>query len=187
MDASHAVTAMQEPAGRAPRGAVLLVDDEEACLVELGRALAAAGHRVLLARSAAAALDLLERAPVDAVVAAVELKGDGGLRLLDRVRARWPEVVRIALAGRPDVASAVSAINVEEVFRYLAKPVSPEALCAALRCARARREAEGARVVAHPRSTWSVLTEEERRALQAAIQGRWTGPPARCRASHGGA
>jgi len=171
---------------RGPRGTVLLVDDDEDCLLEMGRGLLGSGHRVLLARTAADGLDLVAQEPVDVVVAAVELPGMGGLQFLDRVRERRPQAVRVVVAGHPDVASAMAAINVEEAFRYLPKPVTSDDLRATLRLAMARREASGGRVVPFPRSLRSHLTEEERLALHAASQERWEEPLAPLLGARGG-
>jgi response regulator RpfG family c-di-GMP phosphodiesterase len=45
-----------------------------------------------------------------------------GARLLEQVKARWPEVARILLTGYADLNSTVAAINRAEIYRYIAKP-----------------------------------------------------------------
>lgn len=126
-------------APRVLRGTVLLVDGDPASLAELSQDLLGSEYRVIRAADAASALDVLGRDPVDVIVVALELEGPGGLELLGRARARRPEAVRIVLTEHPDVASAITAINREEVFRYLCKPVGRDQLLATVHQALERR------------------------------------------------
>jgi DNA-binding NtrC family response regulator len=124
---------------RALRGSVLLVDGDEACLSSHARALLGSSYRVTRASGAEEALAILGREPVDVIVTELELHGMGGLELLDHARERRPEAVRIILTSHPSEASALSAINFEEVFRFLTKPISREMLRAAVEAALVRR------------------------------------------------
>ena len=126
-------------APRELRGTVLLVDGDPTSLAVLSRQLLGSAYRVIRAASARGALDVLGRWPVDVTIAALELEDPSGLELLGQARARRPEAIRIALTGHPDVATAISAINLEEVFRYLTKPVSRDQLLATVQLALERR------------------------------------------------
>lgn len=161
------------PIGRddAHSGTVLLVDGDEQALARSVLALRGSDWRVLTARESGAALEVLEREAVDVVVTELQLLELSGLELLDRARLRRPEAIRIVLTGHPSARSAIAAINREEVFRYLIKPVSRGRLLAALRgafAALAERRARRTAALPLPLSLREVLTAEERAALREA-------------------
>lgn len=86
---------------------VLLVDDDELVLRMLVRGLS--GHCLpVIARSFAEAVHVLDRFPVDVVIADQHFENDPhgtGLRVLEYVRARTPNVKRILMSGSvPDEA-----------------------------------------------------------------------------------
>ena len=56
-----------------------------------------------------------------------------GVTFLSRVREQYPQTVRIMLTGMNDQATAVSAVNEGEVFRFLCKPCEREELVSALK------------------------------------------------------
>lgn len=103
---------------------LLIVDDEPEILESLRRALRNEGYRILTAGSAAEAITLLEREPVDLLVADIDMPGMTGLELVERARRDWPGVVRMLLTGDASIESALQAINEGEVHRYLTKPWS---------------------------------------------------------------
>lgn len=111
---------------------VLLVDDDEAALA-LAAALEGAPYEVLTARSAAEALNVLEREDVQVVVSDEWMPGMRGVELLSQVAREYPYIVRILLTGDPQLDAAVRAINEGEIFRFLTKPCSPTTLDAVIR------------------------------------------------------
>jgi two-component system probable response regulator PhcQ len=112
---------------------VLLVDDDPHLLTALRRALRFEPYQLRLAESAAAALWLLETTPVDVLVTDQRMPGMSGAEFLTRVRAEHPHVVSIMLTGHADVATAISAINSGEVYRFFTKPCDAASLAVAIR------------------------------------------------------
>lgn len=112
---------------------LLLVDDEPSILSALRRLLRPLGHKVLLAESGAAALQILEQEPVDLVLSDMRMPGMDGAQLLQAVRARWPDVARLLLTGYADIGSTIAAINQGEIQRYIAKPWDDQELLLAVR------------------------------------------------------
>src|SRR5574340_1197035 len=45
-----------------------------------------------------------------------------GAEMLEQIRARWPDAVRILLTGYSDIKSTIVAINRGEIYRYVSKP-----------------------------------------------------------------
>lgn len=116
-----------------PRQSVLLVDDDARLLAALRRALHYEPYELLIAESADAALRLLATTPVDVLVTDQRMPGMWGAEFLARVRAEHPHVVSIMLTGHADLATAISAINAGEVYRFFTKPCDAPALAAAIR------------------------------------------------------
>jgi DNA-binding NarL/FixJ family response regulator len=111
---------------------VLLVDDDDAALA-LAAALEDAPYTVLTARSAAEALEVLEREDVQVVVSDEWMPGMRGVELLAQVAREYPYIVRILLTGDPQLDAAVRAINEGEIFRFLTKPCSSVMLDSVIR------------------------------------------------------
>jgi len=111
---------------------VLLVDDDEAALA-LAAALYGAPYEVRTARSAAEALEVLERDDIQVVVSDEWMPGMRGVELLAHIAREYPYIVRILLTGDPQLDAAVRAINEGEIFRFLTKPCSPTTLDTVIR------------------------------------------------------
>jgi response regulator RpfG family c-di-GMP phosphodiesterase len=147
-------------------GATLLfVDDEPSILSALRRVCRPQGYRVLTAGSGAEALAVLGSEPVDLIVSDMRMPQMDGAQLLQAVRERWPEVVRVLLTGYADIGSTIAAINQGEIHRYIAKPWDDQELLLCLRegLERRRLRAENDRL--------HRLAAEQNLALQAANSG----------------
>lgn len=101
---------------------VLIIDDEANILSSLKRLFQPFGYRILTAESGAEALALLEKEPVDLVISDMRMPQMNGAELLEQVRSKWPDVVRILLTGYSDMSSTIAAINRGEIYRYISKP-----------------------------------------------------------------
>jgi len=121
-------------AGESPAGParVLVVDDEEAVRVVVGRILAEAGYRVSLARHGGEAASLLAalNGRVDLVVSDVVMPVMGGSQLREVLAQTHPGLPVIWISGYPrDVVMDGDVLSDDRVF--LQKPVSAELLLAA--------------------------------------------------------
>ncbi|MFT5171944.1 MAG: response regulator RpfG family c-di-GMP phosphodiesterase, partial [Gammaproteobacteria bacterium] len=106
----------------AQRAVVLCVDDEPSILSALRRVLARDRHEVLIANSAADALEILADRPVDLIISDMRMPNMSGAQFLAEAASRWPDTVRLLLTGYSDLESAADAVNQGGIYRYLAKP-----------------------------------------------------------------
>lgn len=100
---------------------ILLVDDE-VDILETMTILLEEEYRILTAERGEQALDLLEGQRVDLIIADQRMPGMTGVDLLARVRALYPEIVRLILTGYTDFDAMLKAINEGRVYRYIIKP-----------------------------------------------------------------
>jgi len=111
---------------------VLLVDDEPLVLEGLKRQLRKRVD-VETATGGREGLELIERAaPFAVVVSDMRMPEMNGSQFLERVRERSPDSVRMILSGQAEIESTIAAVNVGQIFRFLTKPCSTEALLTAL-------------------------------------------------------
>lgn len=124
------LAAMADPRADAPprRQLILLVDDEEdireslkalfeTCLEDVEVRTAAGGQ---------AALDILDREPVDVIISDYKMPGMNGLDFLQRAQKRSPSVPRILVTAFPDLEIAIRAINEANIENFFTKPFEPE-------------------------------------------------------------
>ncbi len=110
---------------------VLFVDDDEANLTVF-EATFDETFRLLTAKSAAEALEMMEQHEVGVLITDQRMPHTTGVELLEQVHERFPDVVRILITAYTDLGAAVAAINQGHVRRYLRKPWVPEELRAVL-------------------------------------------------------
>jgi len=101
---------------------VLFVDDEANILSSLKRLFRPLGYRIFTAEGGAAGLQVFEQNPIDLVISDMRMPEMNGAEFLEKIRAKWPDAVRILLTGYADVGSTIAAINKGEIYRYIAKP-----------------------------------------------------------------
>ncbi|MGC3999078.1 MAG: sigma-54 dependent transcriptional regulator [Anaeromyxobacter sp.] len=106
---------------------VLIVDDE----VNIRRVLAAMlkreGYEVTTAADGEQALAVLERSPVHVVVSDMVMPRMGGMELLQRVSAEFPDIPVIFITAHGSVDSAVAALKAG-AFDYITKPFEQDEL-----------------------------------------------------------
>lgn len=121
---------------------ILVVDDAEAIrqlfLVSLGQN----GFRVLTAGSGIAGLQVLERFPVDAIIADVRMPGMSGMELIAIVRKKYPDILRIIMTGHASLETAIQAINEGEIYRFFTKPCNIADIVFSLRSGLEQRDRE---------------------------------------------
>lgn len=107
---------------------LLFVDDEPNLLNGLRRSL----HRTRdewdmeFVDSAAAALAALERQPYDAIVSDMRMPGMDGADLLEQVKQRYPDTLRVILSGQSSRGAVFRSIS--PAHQFLAKPCDPHEL-----------------------------------------------------------
>ena len=119
---------------------VLLVDDDISIVDGLKRVLRKEPYSIFTACSAAKALELLEGITFSVIVTDEEMPGMSGTDLLQIVRERFPETVRLMLTGKASLETALSAINRGEIYRFFTKPCNEIDLALAIRDGLKQRE-----------------------------------------------
>lgn len=112
---------------------VLFVDDEENVLKSVERLFEDADMTFLKAGNAKEALKLVGENEIAVLVTDNRMPGTSGIELLSCLRDLSPETVKILMTGHADLPTALDAINVGEVFRFIVKPWENEALVRAVR------------------------------------------------------
>jgi len=107
---------------------ILFVDDEPHVLQGLQRMLRSmrGEWEINTAGSGNEALDFLSRTPADVVVTDMRMPGMDGNQLLQEIKNRYPEIVRIVLSGQSDREMVLKSIR--PAHQYLSKPCSDEIL-----------------------------------------------------------
>ena len=107
---------------------LLFVDDEENVLSALKRIFMEENYTILLATSAARALEIMEGQPVHLVITDHRMPGMTGAEMLKRIKESWPETIRIMLTGYADVNSIMGAVKDGAVYKFITKPWNDEDL-----------------------------------------------------------
>ncbi|MDB5800708.1 MAG: diguanylate cyclase [Rhodocyclales bacterium] len=112
------------PEGEAhvPRQTILLVDDDPHVLTALRRTLRQDGYHILSALSAAEGFELLAQHPVQVILCDQLMPAMSGTVFLDKVKALYPDTLRIVLSGYTDLDSIMDAINRGAIYRFYTKP-----------------------------------------------------------------
>jgi DNA-binding NtrC family response regulator len=112
---------------------ILFVDDEVNILKALARLFRIEPVRVYTASSSDEAFVVLEKESIQVVVSDQNMPGVRGVQLLQEIRQRWPDVIRMMLTGYTEMNVAVQAINQGEIYRLITKPWNDEELRAIVR------------------------------------------------------
>lgn len=114
------------------RQSILVVDDEENFLTLLKWFLTQRGYDVYTALSADDALSLIQEHTFDIALLDIKLGSGDGLRLLEQMTERSPELKVIMMTAYPTVGSLKQAFA-KGALRYLTKPVDLHELAEALK------------------------------------------------------
>jgi len=109
---------------------ILVVDDETIVLQSCKRVLEDC-FEVIVARSADAALEALQREPIGMILLDIKMPVKDGLSLLKEVKQRWPNTPVIVMSGyaTPEMMEQVAKT---EAATFIAKPFTPEELLEAV-------------------------------------------------------
>ncbi|WP_438030686.1 ATP-binding protein [Sorangium sp. So ce233] len=113
------------------RGALLIVDDERETLKALRRELRR-DYDVLVAESAEQGYAVLRERPIHVVLSDQRMPGMTGTEFYARVKAEFPDTVRLLMTAYADTNAAIQAINEGGVYRFIPKPWDPAGLAGIL-------------------------------------------------------
>ena len=114
-----------------PDASLLLVDDDEAFLRRLGKAMEKRGFVVELAGSVAAGRAIASSRPPAYAVVDLRLADGNGLDVVEVLRERRPDCRVVVLTGYGAIATAVAAVKIGATD-YLAKPADAKDVTNAL-------------------------------------------------------
>ena len=107
---------------------LLLVDDEPNVPKSIRRALRQEGYQFHIANSGAQALDLLKNQSIDVILSDHRMPGMTGSELLTQVTQLYPDIVNVMLSGQADMSAVIDAVNDGNIYKFLHKPWSNDAL-----------------------------------------------------------
>ena len=111
---------------------ILFVDDDENILAGYKRNLRLKYFVRTVSDPAEALIVLSKEDSFDVVVSDFKMPGMDGITFLSKAKEIAPDSVRIILTGFADITNAISAVNEGNVFRFLTKPISHDALLKAI-------------------------------------------------------
>ncbi len=119
---------------------ILFVDDEPMLLQGLQRSLRSMRQdwEMAFVKGGNEALEAIDKQPFDIVVTDMRMPGMDGAQLLEEVKRRSPQTLRMVLSGQSDRETILRAIN--PTHQYLSKPCEGEELKARLLRAFALRD-----------------------------------------------
>ena len=119
---------------------LLFVDDDPLVLAGLRRALHGMRQtwEMSFVDGAEAALDALEKDRYDAVVSDMRMPRMDGAQLLEQIKQRYPDIVRMILSGQSNREAVFRSIA--PAHQFLSKPCDPQELTARLGQAFAMRD-----------------------------------------------
>lgn len=106
---------------------ILIAEDEKNTREGLAKFLEGINYDVQTAADAEEAFRQIEKEKPDIVLTDIRMPGMDGLALLEKIKAKYPEITVIVLTAYGTVENAVKAIKMG-AFHYLTKPVNLEEL-----------------------------------------------------------
>ena len=106
---------------------ILIVDDEEIVIRSCLRILGDSGHMVESVQDGWEALRKIDETAYDVVILDIMMPKIDGLKVLQQVKERHPEVDVIMVTGLSEIQTAVKSMKLG-AFDYLPKPFDPDEL-----------------------------------------------------------
>ena len=106
---------------------ILVIDDEVNIRSALVTILEKRGHRVEAVGSAEQALELLAESPVSLILTDMKMAGMGGLELVAKAKASYPDIEVVMMTAYGSVETAVEAMCLG-AYDYLMKPIEKDRL-----------------------------------------------------------
>lgn len=120
---------------------ILVVDDDNVIRDGLKRIFVAEGYGVSTFANGHAAIASLQQEHFDLVITDLKMPGMNGIEVMKGIRVLQPEVPIIIITGYATVETAVEAMK-EGAVDYIAKPFTPEEICAKARTTMEQRPAQ---------------------------------------------
>ena len=123
-----------EPEAVRKKHTILVVDDDHDVLRSLRLMLNVFEYKVVTARNAVAALDILSNpeAGVDVVLTDIRMPGMDGLELAVKIHELDPEIPVLIMSAYGELTDAIGAIQ-RGAFDFIIKPLNPEYLLHSIR------------------------------------------------------
>ena len=152
---------------------MLVVDDEAYALKGITEAIDWSDlplSAIREADSARAAMDILEREPVDLVISDIEMPGENGMELLRWIRDKHPDTPVVFLTGHARFDYAREALQLG-CFDYALKPIDHDALKGIV--ARAIKEIQRRRALREVEATMDVYRRQWTSELPILVERFW--------------
>lgn len=133
-----------------PQLNIVLVEDHDILRHMVKQALEEAGHQVVALSCAEELEDEAHGLPVDVFLIDLNLPGEDGLSLTERVRSAYPLTGLIVVTARSSLKDKLEGYA-RGADLYLSKPVEVPELCAAVAAMGRRRQRVGELLEQHPR------------------------------------
>lgn len=155
------------------RGAVYVVEDDDAVRRSLALLLRSEGHQVESFTSAEVFLDALEHLRPGCVISDIRMPGMDGLQLQDELARRRTNLPVIIVTGHGDVPMAVRAMKAGAV-EFVEKPYEEQRILDAVDKALSYAESEWGRLQERSaaQARLDLLSPREREVLHGLVEGR---------------
>jgi EAL domain-containing protein (putative c-di-GMP-specific phosphodiesterase class I) len=140
---------------------VLIVEDDDRVATFFERSLRERSYLIHRASSGEDAMGLTQTMSFDAIVSDIAMPGLDGIQLLKRVRERDSDVPFVLVTGKPEIQSAINAVEYG-ALSYLVKPIRPRELQEAVAKAIERKTA----ATMYRRAVRALAESKERARLQ---------------------
>jgi two-component system response regulator HupR/HoxA len=108
------------------RNNILFVDDELKVLSSIKRAVITENFKSYFATSGEKALEVMESTTISVIVTDMRMPGMDGLKLLQIIKEKYPDTIRIVLSGYAQLTQILATVNSVGVFKFITKPWSME-------------------------------------------------------------
>ena len=116
---------MPQPPSDSTRSRLLIVDDELSVRELLAEGLGMYGYDTRVAADADEAFDALQGCEIELVLSDIDMPGQTGLELLDRIKRHHPDVEVVMVTGVVDTDTAIGSIR-QGATDYVSKPFNLE-------------------------------------------------------------
>ena len=139
---------------------LLLIDDEADIRDVTGLALRDAGYQVISAADGPSGLELCEGRRPQLVITDIRMPGMDGLKVLERIKTRHPEIEVIVATAFAEMDLAVRALRLD-ASDFITKPINADALLIAIEraCGRYRDRQKLREYTAFLASGWAGASQ----------------------------